>query len=231
MAMWQAGHAICLVVGGLSFCAGTACYYFVGWRDGPMVSAVLYIAGSCGFLAVDLIQIATYREDTALQFTISCSAVGSLIYVIGSFGFLPSVELASPRLGFLCFLLGSVLIGTLQLWKTYRILAAGHLAARADQAADVELSAAMSAEGRQLAAAAAIAAGAAERVNAIGIELSAGMGAWCFFVGSVMYGSGRAIEGPFLWAIVGIWLVGSWLFTQGGAFLLYRQIIMLRRSR
>lgn len=81
-------------------------------------------------------------------------------------------SLPSPRLGFLGLLLGSFVIGASQLWKTHGILAAGRALARAYQAEGAELGPEMDIE-RRLVAAAASAAGAAERANAIGVELSA----------------------------------------------------------
>lgn len=67
-----------------------------------------------------------------------------------------------------------------------------------------------------------------ERVTAIGVELNAGIGAWCFFVGTVAFASAprAAPSGSELEAVLAIWLVGSVFFTLGSVFLAYRHVVM-----
>jgi hypothetical protein len=120
---WQALHALCFTTGGGTFIAGTACLYFPSWPSSALVSALLYIIGSIGFLGVDIQEFFTYTEDKVLRINIAMSASGSMFYVIGSFGFIPAILRAAPYVGSLGFIVGSFLISVSQLWKTCRYVA------------------------------------------------------------------------------------------------------------
>ena len=115
--------AQCIVcaAGGTSFIAGTACLCYSDWVQGPLASALLYICGSFGFLLVDVMEFFTFTEDKLLRLNILMSVSGSTAYVIGSVGFLPLVSAITPSFGIWGFIIGSVLIGVSQLWKTHRI--------------------------------------------------------------------------------------------------------------
>jgi hypothetical protein len=89
--------------------------------QGPLASALLYICGSFGFLLVDVMEFFTFTEDKLLRLNILMSVSGSTAYVIGSVGFLPLVSAITPSFGIWGFIIGSVLIGVSQLWKTHRI--------------------------------------------------------------------------------------------------------------
>jgi len=70
----------------------------------------------------------------------------------------------------------------------------------------------------------------AEKVNKdiltqIGVELDAGLGGWCFFVGTIMYLHGP-LDGSFYQTILAIWIAGSCFFWTGSLFLGYRHGIM-----
>jgi hypothetical protein len=59
------------------------------------------------------------------------------------------------------------------------------------------------------------------------VELSAGIGALCFFFGTLLYDNGP-LEGPgsVLATVLWIWVVGSAWFTTGGLFLAARHAFM-----
>jgi hypothetical protein len=120
--LWQALHAAFFATGGITFIAGTACLYFPSWPESAFYSALLYVIGSLGFLGVDVQEFFTYTEDRWLRSNIALSASGSACYVVGSAGFFPAILRTVPPLGSAGFIAGSFLIGTSQLWKTYRYL-------------------------------------------------------------------------------------------------------------
>lgn len=120
--IWRAFHSISFVTGGVSFIIGTALLF-----PSPstyllsLLSAIIYTIGSVGFLAVDIQEFFTFTDDNLLRLNISISATGSLAYVIGSLGYIPSIESDYPLLGIVGFILGSLLIFCSQLWKLCRI--------------------------------------------------------------------------------------------------------------
>ena len=119
---WRAFHSMSFVTGGVSFIIGTALLF-----PSPstyllsLLSAIIYTIGSVGFLAVDIQEFFTFTDDNLLRLNISISATGSLAYVIGSLGYIPSIESDYPLLGIVGFIIGSLLIFCSQLWKLYRI--------------------------------------------------------------------------------------------------------------
>eukprot|EP00747_Dinoflagellata_sp_TGD_P171037 gnl/TRDRNA2_/TRDRNA2_204068_c0_seq1.p1 gnl/TRDRNA2_/TRDRNA2_204068_c0~~gnl/TRDRNA2_/TRDRNA2_204068_c0_seq1.p1 ORF type:complete len:223 (-),score=46.24 gnl/TRDRNA2_/TRDRNA2_204068_c0_seq1:63-731(-) len=118
---WKVTHALGFVIGGTTFLAGTYLYYLPATTFLGYMSGWLYIIGSMGFLYVDVQEFFTFTEDFWLRVNISCSMIGSTLYVIGSAGFLPDVEDWDPLVGILGFIGGSFFIGMSQLWKCARI--------------------------------------------------------------------------------------------------------------
>jgi hypothetical protein len=57
------------------------------------------------------------------------------------------------------------------------------------------------------------------------VQLNAGLGAWSFFVGTVIYLHGPD-AGATLQLVLQIWMVGSVFFTVGSLFLAYRHFVM-----
>jgi hypothetical protein len=204
---WQNAHPTACIqahglpTGGTSFIAGTACLFSSDWAPGPLDSALLYIIGSLGFLAVDVMEFFTFTEDKLIRLNISISMSGSAAYVVGSVGFLPAVYALSPSIGIWGFIVGSVLIGVSQLWKTHRI---------------------GSSEGQFSLP---VLWGSLDALTQVGVELNAGLGAWSFFVGTVIYLHGPD-AGATLQLVLQIWIVGSIFFTLGSFFLAYRHFIM-----
>ncbi|KIZ07584.1 hypothetical protein MNEG_0376 [Monoraphidium neglectum] len=143
-------------------------------------------------------------DGSVLRTNIAMSATGSTLYVVGSVGYLPAVLAVNPLIGIYGFVLGSAFIAWSQLWKTYRI-GGGELQ-----------------EGFHLKTFA-----AADAFTAAGVELSAGIGALCFFFGTLLYDNGP-LEGPgsVLATVLWIWVVGSAWFTTGGLFLAARHAFM-----
>jgi hypothetical protein len=119
--IWRVFHALSFCIGGISFIIGTALLFPVPTYMLSLSSAVIYTIGSLGFLFVDLQEFFTFTEDTILRFNISLSATGSLAYVIGSIGYIPSLQSISPLLGIWGFIIGSAFIFFSQVWKLYRI--------------------------------------------------------------------------------------------------------------
>ncbi|KAJ1618808.1 hypothetical protein T492DRAFT_1090174, partial [Pavlovales sp. CCMP2436] len=175
-AAWQAVRSGCFMLGGVTFLFGTTCYYYPSWAEGAAVSAWLYTVGSFSFLGVDALELITYvrthLQERWLHRNIALSCLGSLLYVIGSYGFVPWLAAAQPLVGILGFVLGSAAIGTSQLWKTVRIARDYSRAVRVDYYV-LEPSQSWAAS-----------------ANAIGVELSAGLGGWSFFFGTLVYAGG-----------------------------------------
>mmetsp|Transcript_4736 Transcript_4736/g.11981 ORF Transcript_4736/g.11981 Transcript_4736/m.11981 type:complete len:246 (+) Transcript_4736:177-914(+) len=204
--VWQSFHACFFLLGGVSFILGTSLYFVWGALGlteevGDFWAAVLYIVGSFGFLGVDSQEFLTFtKEDKWVRINIMCSWTGSLLYVVGSAGFLPDVFAATDgQVGIQGFIWGSFFIGCSQLWKTWRI------GSEDDGFSTKTLFR------------------STDSSTAVGVELSAGIGAWCFFFGTMMFWHGPQ-EGPFYTLILSIWLVGSCFFTLGGCFLTWRHL-------
>jgi hypothetical protein len=119
--IWRTFHAFSFCIGGISFIIGTALLFPAPTYTLSLSSAVIYTIGSLGFLFVDLQEFVTFTEDMILRFNISLSATGSLAYVIGSIGYIPSLQSISPLLGIWGFIIGSAFIFFSQVWKLYRI--------------------------------------------------------------------------------------------------------------
>lgn len=154
---WRALHAFCFLLGGTTFIAGTAALLPAPTPELASLSAALYTLGSAGFLAVDLMELATFTSPCTLRANILLSALGSACYVGGSVGYFPSVLAVSAAAGAWGFIAGSALIGVSQVLKLGRIaLAAGAQAAPWDAA------------------------------SAAGVEGGAGAGAWLFLAGTVL---------------------------------------------
>lgn len=201
--VWRVTHASGFAIGGLTFIAGTLILFLPATDANNLASAVLYIVGSLGFLYVDLLEFATYT-DCPLRGNILMSAAGSLLYVLGSAGFLPSVTGAtSVPVGIAGFIAGSAAIGVSQIWKSCRI------------ATDDD-------DGRPRLA---TLLGSADAATAAAVESSAGAGAWLFFVGTVMLAFGPS-AGPWYTAVLVVWLLGSGFFSAGAAVLTWRHFVM-----
>jgi len=121
----------------------------------------------------------------------------SFFYVIGSVGFLPFLFDASPSCGELGFILGSVFIGVSQSWKVARLTRG---------------------PGGPC--------GSPDTATAVGVEAGAMVGAFAFLVGTLMFASGRPLEGGWYQRILAIWVVGSAAFTTGSLILGYRHFAM-----
>lgn len=142
---------------------------------------------------------------------------GSALYVAGSAGFLPSVAAAYPRLGVWGFVLGSAYIFWSQLWKTHRIGGG-----EAEGQEDGDGAGAEAGGGFHLRSLT-----TKDAATAAGVELSAGIGAFCFLVGTLLFDNGP-LEGPqsVLQTVLWIWVAGSCWFTLGGCFLAWRHFVM-----
>lgn len=119
---WRLLHALAFATGGLTFIAGTACYYVNPQTDAiGDLAAALYTIGSVGFLTVDVMEFFTPAYTICpLRGNIAMSAIGSTWYVIGSVGYLPSILNETEAVGVWGFILGSFFIGVSQIWKVLR---------------------------------------------------------------------------------------------------------------
>ena len=208
---WRLIHAFSFLLGGTTFTAGTAILYFpaLAWlaHSYDWWSAFLYTVGSCGFLAVDALELATFKSSTVLTINILCSFTGSALYILGSVGFFPSVAALYPTVGVWGFILGSFFIGCSQMWKTYRIGKGGLGSDKTFHLKTITMD--------------------LDSFTQAGVEFSAGLGAWCFFFGTLIYEQGP-IEGDdsVLPTVLFTWMAGSLWFTLGGVFLAYRHTAM-----
>jgi len=202
---WRISHALGFITGGTTFIAGTWYLYLPSTEETSFLSSLLYIIGSVGFLYVDVLEFFTFTEDFFLRCNIAISAAGSFFYVIGSCGFLPQFpslpsNFSTPLVGDWGFILGSILIGCSQVWKLVRIgwdKAGGYSPLHNFSSKEVGTS--------------------------TGVEGGACVGAWCFFVGTVLY---LLYPVTLLQVVLWTWMVGSIFFTLGGFFLAYRHFVM-----
>ena len=236
---WQIVHVLCFALGGFTFIIGTLCYFdFLQAYD---LGAWLYIIGSCGFLGVDVLELATYYKlDKYLTINICLSVTGSTLYILGSIGFLPSMDTdgSTSALGIWGFILGSFFIGTSQLWKVLRI---GGSSEELDQEKIDPLSHYANLinedeDDRETLDNYNI---VEEKTNiftafrwsnlfrnednrsAFGVEFSACLGGWFFFFGTIMDDIGTP-SGAYFTAILIIWTFGSIFFSLGAIWLAYR---------
>ena len=198
---WRVAHATGFAIGGITFILGTAVLFAPSTDASNIASAALYTAGSLGFLAVDLLELATYT-GFALRVNISMSATGSLLYVIGSVGFFPLIIDMTTLVGIGGFIAGSAAIGISQVWKTYRI--------------------SLGEDGRPTLA---TVLGSVDAMTAAGVESNAGAGAWLFFVGTVVLAVGPT-SGAWYIVVLAVWMAGSIFFTLGAAFLAWRHFVL-----
>lgn len=146
------------------------------------------------------------RAENGLNFAFS--AFGSLLYLIGSILFIPSLN--AVVLGTIIFIPGSAVIFVSQMWKLYR-------------AGCVSPSAALNRfEDRSFAL-----QNLAGDLPGVGVDLCAGLGGLAYFVGSYLFLPSIAVtEGQILRAA--IWfLTGGSLFTLSGLFIVYRYFCTL----
>jgi len=151
---WRLIHAWCFLLCGTTFLAGTL-VLLSSSSVAPLISALLYIIGSCGFLCVDLLELFTFIGDPLLSVNISASAIGSTAYVIGSVGFVPIVlnGICGASIGVWGFIAGSGFIAASQIVKVARLITQNKNNNKLD-------------------------------LNAIGVEANAGLGAACFLIGT-----------------------------------------------
>ena len=207
---WRILHAQSFTVGGVLFIVGTGLLFLPpGYVNAPFQSALLYVIGSCGFLTVDVMEFFTFHE-CPLRGNILLSAVGSSLYVVGSAGFFPSVYAETTVYGIFGFILGSVVIGLSQTWKTIR-LAGEDVAVLGDSTKRVySVRTLLSSK---------------DVFTAAGVEASAGIGAWSFFVGTLLLSIHEDSTGWYR-IVLCIWTFGSIAFTLGAAFLIFRHFVM-----
>lgn len=216
--LWRLVHALGFMIGGTTFIAGTACYYWPSSDSLSALAAVLYTVGSVGFLSVDVLEFITFLS-CPLRANISLSAIGSTLYVVGSIGFLPSIMNTTEDVGVWGFIGGSAFIGCSQVWKLIRI---GTPVVTTSEGDGEEIVSDGSPSIRTLVA-------SVDSFTAAGVEGGACLGAWAFFVGTCMYDYSTAEQLfgiQWMNAILDIWMAGSIFFTIGAFFLSYRHFVL-----
>jgi len=203
--LWKVVHALWFAGGGACFVAGTAILFWPAWAESGTASAVCYTVGSACFLAVDSLEFVTYTQESKwVRINIMCSWVGSMLYLVGSVGFLPAVYDWDDQVGIQGFILGSFAIGMSELWKTHRI-------------GSDEIGFSMN-----------VLLGSWDKMTQAGVEMGACIGAWCFFVGTIIYwhslNSQNTPVAPDYRVVLWIWLIGSCFFTAGGVILGWRHV-------
>ena len=139
---WRVWHGTNYLLGGLFFVLGSLAYFpaISAKINGDLVGGILFTIGSTNFLIADLTEWNHYklgcigqsysdsekveqgccakfrRVEVGLNFF--CSAMGSLLYLLGSIFFIPSTNLLTS--GELLFIIGSLVIFASQLWKCIR---------------------------------------------------------------------------------------------------------------
>ena len=208
--LWKFLHAIFFLTGGITFMFGSACYYF---PDDFLIGRVLYMIGSCGFLSVDVMELFTFTSDRILSLNIFMSATGSFLYVVGSIGYIPAVYESTTTWNIITFNLTTVggpafNIGLTPATTGAYGFIAGSFFIGCSQMWKVWR----------------ILSTTTKDMIALGVELGPCLGAWCFFVGTIMYYNVSLLEAPSAY-IVNIWEAGSVLFTIGALFVTYRHCV------
>jgi hypothetical protein len=210
---WRFLHYLSFCIGGYTFLVGTLLYYpamhYAAIGDDATVNLLalwtgwLYTIGSCGFLFVDVQEFFTFTADFWLRVNISCSAIGSTFYIIGSVGFIPSIYATSPLIGILGFIAGSAWIGGSQTWKLYRILSTHEFPYQGST------------------------------INAAFVEGGAMVGGYCFLVGTcffwkgpIEYDVGCEVDCFNYDFVMLLWSIGAFCFSFGGTSLVYRHVVM-----
>jgi hypothetical protein len=142
------------------------------------------------------------RAENGLNFAFS--ALGSLLYLIGSILFIP--DLGAIVAGTIVFIPGSLVIFFSQSWKLYR--AGYNSGAETKMVKDRTFS--VSAWGHDW--------------PAFGVDFFAGLGGFAYFIGSCLFlpGSGAALV-----TAAGWFIVGGTSFTLSGLFMIYRYYFTL----
>lgn len=137
---WKIWHGINYMIGGVTFFIGSYCYFSyinAKYPNSFVLGGWLYTIGSACFLLADLtewnhfnfgcITKTKYKGEQSLFNTLLraeiginffCSAIGSLMYLLGSIFFIPSLDMLPA--GEFLFIYGSLVIFFSQLWKCLR---------------------------------------------------------------------------------------------------------------
>uniref|UniRef100_A0A6T8JY80 YrhK domain-containing protein n=1 Tax=Hemiselmis andersenii TaxID=464988 RepID=A0A6T8JY80_HEMAN len=197
---WKVWHSIFFIVGGWSFVFGT--WMLLGypeWDGRLYYSALWYTIGSAGFLCLDTQEAVTYAQESKwVRMNIMCNWWGSVLYLVGSVGFFPSVYAWSDQIGIQGFIQGSFVIGLSELWKMHRIGTVGG---------------GFSVERLW---------GSWDKKTATLVEMGPCIGAWCFFIGTFMYWHWP--RGDNYLHVLYFWLVGSFAFSMGGVVCTWRHV-------
>jgi len=193
--LWYITLCLAYFIGGTTFILGTSCYFDKNWHDGGEIGSVLFIIGSVSFLIADTMEIVASSDDVWIRLNLSLSVIGSIFYVMGSIGFIPSIFNQKEILGATGFIIGSILIGSSQIWKVIRT------GTENDKFSFQSLCT----DGMWM---------------ITSVDICIGLGGWLFFIGSVMFISGP-LEGPWYESVLFIWMIGSIYYTIGALFLCY----------
>ncbi len=166
------------------------------------LAAILYIAGSLGFLFVDVIDLRKYKGSYVNRGSIIVSMVGNILYTIGSIAFFPSIFIMGTAVGVWSFIFGSLFIIFSQFWKVYRI--------GTEEGSAFDFRALF----RDI-----------DCATQTWVELNTGLGAIFFSIGTSIYLRGPLTPHMYV-EILNMWGIGSTFFVMGSLVLAYRQWIL-----
>jgi len=113
----QVSRFLGAVAGGVFYILGTACYFWTNSYLADFFGALFYIIGSFGLLATEFLEIIT-TLNVYLRINLLLSIAGSTGYVIGSVGYLPSIDnTGDVGIAEYGFIIGSVIVVASQTWK------------------------------------------------------------------------------------------------------------------
>ena len=97
---WQVAHFAAFFFGGLFFVVASGAFFinsiWAAWCGG-----VFFLFGSLSLLAVDVMELHAFRRDEDLYRCLLFNALGSFLYVIGSIGYFPVIDVIVGQLGFI----------------------------------------------------------------------------------------------------------------------------------
>ncbi len=200
---WTAFQCSCFLGGGFAFLVGTLLNFYQE-SFFRRLAAVLYIAGSLGFISVDVIDLITYKGNNFNRGSIIFSFIGNLLYTLGSFAFFPAIFYMGSDVGVWSFIIGSIFIVLSQIWKIYRIGSdEGSVFNFRRLFRDIDCA------------------------TQTCVELNTGIGACFFFIGTSFYLRGSL--SPRLYVeVLDMWGIGSTFFVMGSLVLGYRNWILTK---
>ena len=220
--VWRLWHGINYMIGGVTFFFGSVVYFpaIDAAVNGDVLAGWLYTIGSACFLLADLTEWNHFRTgcvgetngnknglDQSLRgifkraemgLNFFTSVTGSTMYLIGSIFFIPSTNMLLAGEQF--FIWGSFVIVVAQTWKLYRTAATDY---KNNNSTELKWE------------------NCKEDLLGFFVDLFAGLGGFCYMIGTVFFKYADRFPSFYLTAVV--------LFVFGGTFFSLSGIYMQRR--